>query len=265
MTAKTTDDGGMAMIQASVSGSDVSVIISIQVAGKAVVPVPEETPEPETPDEPAPEPDDDDDTGSGSQTAETTGSAVTSPAAVEMPFIDVPEGTYFYDAVAWAYANGITDGTSEDKFSPYNDCTRAQVVTFLWRAAEKPETAASAADGQALTPFEDVIIDSYYEKAVAWAYENGITDGTSKDHFSPEKICTRAQVVTFLWRFEGYIKAQDNDNPFADVKNGSYYFDAVLWASENGMTDGTSASRFSPEVNCTRAQIVTFLYRNFVK
>ncbi len=205
-------------------------------------------------------------TYAGADDEEPAAAPETTPAAIEMPFTDVPGEAYFHDAVEWAYANGITDGTSADKFSPYADCSRGQVVTFLWRAAgcPEPEAAGSAEPGSGITPFTDVPAGIYYEKAVAWAYENGITDGTSAGHFSPEKTCTRAQVVTFLWRYEGYLKTA-GEAQFSDVPTDAYYYDAVLWARDTGVTDGTSASRFSPEQNCTRAQIVTFLYRDMVK
>ena len=169
-------------------------------------------------------------------------------------FEDVPNGAYYYDAVLWAVIHGITNGTSETTFKPDSPCTRAQTVTFLWRAAGCPTPETSE------LPFEDVVKGSYYEKAVLWAVENGITNGTSATTFRPEAVCTRAQIVTFLWRFMDMPEA-DTTNPFTDVPEDAYYMDAVLWAVENGITNGTSATTFRPENNCTRAQIVTFLYR----
>lgn len=170
------------------------------------------------------------------------------------PFTDVSEGAYYYNAVQWAVGNGITAGTSDTTFSPDASCTRAQAVSFLWRAAGRPEPAGTT------NPFTDVKNGAYYYKAVLWAVENGITAGTSPTTFSPEDKCTRAQIVSFLWRFAGR-PAADGNNPFADVKSGAYYYGAVLWASEHGVVYGTSATTFSPEATCTRAQIVTFLYR----
>ena len=169
-------------------------------------------------------------------------------------FEDVPDGAYFFDAVQWAVKNGITNGTSETTFRPNNNCTRAQAVTFLWRAAGCPTPETSE------LPYEDVVKGSYYEKAVLWAVENGITNGTSATTFRPEAVCTRAQIVTFLWRFMDMPEAGAT-NPFTDVAQDAYYMDAVLWAVENGITNGTSATTFRPEAVCTRAQIVTFLYR----
>ena len=169
-------------------------------------------------------------------------------------FTDVPSGAYYEDAVAWAVENGITSGTSETTFSPDASCTRAQMVTFLWRAAGSPKAGGSS-------PFTDVSADAYYYDAVLWAVENGITAGTSATTFSPDAAVTRAQTVTFLWRAAGAPKAGDS-NPFADVSADAYYYDAVLWAVENGITSGTSATAFSPNADCTRAQIVTFLFRN---
>ena len=130
------------------------------------------------------------------------------------------------------------------------------MVTFLWRAAGSPEPTSGA------NPFVDVKSDAYYYKAVLWVVENGITTGTSADKFSPNSACTRAQVVTFLWRAEGKPAPVSTANPFKDVNPSEYYGQAVLWAVENGVTTGTSADRFSPASTCTRAQIVTFLYRD---
>ena len=171
------------------------------------------------------------------------------------PFTDVKEKDYYYEPVLWAVANSITAGTSKTTFSPDNPCTRAQVVTFLWRAAGSP------APTQTNNPFTDVPAGQYYYKAVLWAVEEGITAGTSKTTFSPDESCTRAQVVTFLWRAAGEPTPQKNDNPFNDVPQGQYYYNAVLWAVEEGITAGTSKTTFSPDEPCTRGQIVTFIYR----
>ena len=169
-------------------------------------------------------------------------------------FVDVFPGDYYYDAVLWAAENGITGGVDDTHFAPNATCTRAQAVTFLWRAAGSPAPKSSE------MPFEDVAAGSYYYDAVLWAVENGITDGTSATTFSPDAVCSRGQIVTFLWRSQK-SPASDSVNPFADVAADAYYNSAVLWAVTNGITDGTSATTFSPAANCTRAQIVTFLYR----
>lgn len=169
-------------------------------------------------------------------------------------FVDVATGSYYEDAVDWAVENGITKGTDDTHFSPDGICTRAQAVTFLWRAAgsPKPETRTM--------PFADVPAGSYYYDAVLWAVENGITEGTSDTTFSPNAICTRAQIVTFLWRSEK-SPAAGTANPFADVKSTAYYAGAVLWAVREDITKGTTSTTFSPDADCTRAQIVTFLWR----
>lgn len=170
------------------------------------------------------------------------------------PFTDVPAGSYYEDAVIWAVDKGITTGTSATTFNPNGICTRAQAVTFLWRAAGSPAAKSSA------MPFADVKAGSYYETAVLWAVENGITKGTSDTMFSPDATCTRAQIVTFLWRSQK-SPAAGTANPFADVAADTYYIDAVLWAVKHNITVGTTFSIFSPDEECTRAQIVTFLYR----
>ena len=169
-------------------------------------------------------------------------------------FVDVATGSYYEDAVDWAVENGITKGTDDTHFSPDGICTRAQAVTFLWRAAgsPKPETRTM--------PFTDVPAGSYYYDAVLWAVENGITKGTSDTTFSPNMTCTRAQIVTFLWRSEK-SPAAGTANPFADVKSTAYYAGAVLWAVKEDITKGTTNTTFSPDADCTRAQIVTFLWR----
>ena len=170
------------------------------------------------------------------------------------PFTDVPAGSYYEDAVIWAVDKGITTGTSATTFNPNGICTRAQAVTFLWRAAGSPAAKSSA------MPFADVKAGSYYETAVLWAVENGITKGTSDTTFSPNMTCSRAQIVAFLWRSEK-SPAAGSRNPFADVKSTAYYADAVLWAVKEDITKGTTNTTFSPNADCTRAQIVTFLWR----
>ena len=169
-------------------------------------------------------------------------------------FVDVPADAYYRDAVLWAAENRITGGTDATHFSPNAICTRAQAVTFLWRAAGSPAPKSS------VMPFADVAASAYYYDAVLWAAENGITGGTSATTFSPNANCTRAQIITFLWRSQK-CPAADTVNPFTDVAADSYYANAVLWAAENGITGGTTATTFTPNNNCTRAQIVTFLYR----
>ena len=181
------------------------------------------------------------------------------PTPAENPFTDIRESAYYHDPVLWAVANNVTNGTSATTFSPDEGCTRAQVVTFLWRAAGKPDPASSE------SPFSDVKEGAYYYNAVLWAVENGITNGTSDKTFSPDDTCTRAQIVTFLWRNEEQPAPVGTSNPFADVKPSAYFGSAVLWAVETGITNGTSATTFDPEDTCTRAQVVTFLYRDIVK
>ena len=174
-------------------------------------------------------------------------------------FVDVPADAYYYDAVLWAAKSGITSGTTATTFSPNNPCTRAQMATFLWRTAGSPEPVGKS------NPFTDVRADAYYAKAVQWAYEQGITGGTSATTFSPDDTCTRGQMATFLWRNAGSKAPVNNANQFADVPAEKYYAVAVQWAYEQKITSGTSATTFSPDDPCTRAQMVTFLYRFFVK
>lgn len=169
-------------------------------------------------------------------------------------FVDVPEGSYYEEAVNWAVEKGITTGTDATHFSPDGICTRAQAVTFLWRAAGSPAAKS------AVMPFADVKAGSYYYDAVLWAVENGITKGTSETMFSPDATCSRAQIVTFLWRSQK-SPAAGTANPFTDVKASAYYADAVLWAVKEDVTKGTTNTTFSPDANCTRAQIVTFIWR----
>ena len=169
-------------------------------------------------------------------------------------FVDVPEGSYYEEAVDWAVEKGITTGTGNNYFTPDGICTRAQAVTFLWRVAGSPTPKTEA------MVFEDVLDGSYYYEAVLWAVENGITVGTSAMTFSPELTCSRAHIVTFLWRAANSPSAK-TANPFTDVAADAYYIDAVLWAVKHKITVGTTLSTFSPDEGCTRAQIVTFLYR----
>ena len=168
-------------------------------------------------------------------------------------FTDVHAEDYYYDAVLWAAQEGVTGGTSDTLFAPNAGCTRAQAVTFLWRAAGSPEP-------KTLSSFADVPADAYYAKAVAWAVKNGVAKGVSETAFAPDTGCTRAQIVTFLWRAQ-QSPASGGENPFADVPAAAYYYNAVLWAVENDVAKGVSETAFAPDDNCTRAQIVTLIYR----
>ena len=172
-------------------------------------------------------------------------------------FYDVPNNAYFYEAVKWAVKNGITTGVGNDLFAPEQPCTRAQIVTFLWRAAGSPEPKGAASG------MTDVVSGSYYEKAVAWAIENGITTGTTTSTFSPDATCTRAQAVTFLARALNAKAASAAE--FSDVPTDSYFADAVAWAAANGVTEGIGGGLFGSDNDCTRGQIVTFLYRAYNK
>ena len=169
-------------------------------------------------------------------------------------FVDVSASDYYYDAVLWAVGKGITGGTSATTFDPSGNCTRAQAVTFLWRAAGSPAAKS------AVMPFTDVKAGSYYYDAVLWAVENGITEGTSDTTFSPDATCSRAQIVTFLWRANGSPVASGNSD-FTDVAADAYYAAAVTWAEKNGVTGGIGGGLFGSGNNCTRAQIVTFIWR----
>ena len=169
-------------------------------------------------------------------------------------FYDVPNGAYFYEAVKWAVDKGVTNGLSDTMFGPYESCTRAQIVTFLWRAAGSPEPKTASS-------FTDVPANAYYAKAVAWAVENGITNGMTATMFAPDATCTRGQSVTFLYRaLKGTASGSAN---FTDVKSDAFYADAINWAVANNVTNGTSNTTFSPNADCTRAEIVTFLYRAY--
>ena len=169
-------------------------------------------------------------------------------------FYDVPNGAYFYEAVKWAVENGITDGVGDNLFAPDQLCTRAQIVTFLWRAAGSPEPKTASS-------FTDVSASAYYAKAVAWAVENGITNGMTATMFAPDATCTRGQSVTFLYR--ALKGTAGTTSSFADVPANAFYADAVGWAVSQKVTDGTSNTTFSPNADCTRAEIVTFLYRAY--
>ena len=179
-------------------------------------------------------------------------------ACLENPFADVPAGSFYYEPVMWAVDNGVTNGTSTTTFGPNDQCMRAHVVTFLWRAVGSPEPTRTD------NPFVDVKPADFYYKPVLWAVENGITSGMDATHFGPTAYCNRAQVVTFLYRTMGNPDVGAAANPFTDVAVGSFYERAVLWAVENGVTAGLSATSFGPNSICNRAQIATFLYRAFV-
>ena len=176
----------------------------------------------------------------------------------ENPFVDVAEDTFYFDAVEWALKNDITEGTSETTFSPAAACTRAQMVTFLWRAAGCPEPTVKGC------AFTDVDMDSYYSKAVLWAVENGITSGITATSFRPSMECSRAQMAAFLCRMANGA-AKSAKSTFVDVADDAYYAESVRWAVENGITEGTGNNMFSPNATCTRGQMVTFLYRFYVK
>lgn len=183
--------------------------------------------------------------------------AIEVPDIPDNPFTDVSENDYFYKAVLWAVENKITAGLTDTTFGPEVTCTRAQAVTFIWRAAGKPEPTGDK------TPFVDVKETDYYYKAVLWAVENKITVGTTDTLFSPDANCTRGQIVSFLWRAEGRPDT-NGDNPFTDVNENDYFYEAVLWAVENKITAGLTPTIFGAGSPCTRGQIVSFLYRNAV-
>lgn len=209
-------------------------------------------PEPTNPEPTEPQPIDPEPTEPAPTDPEPTDPEPTTP--VSNPFTDVSSSAFYYEPVLWAVGEGITSGVSATSFAPNQTCTRAQVVTFLWRAAGEPEPTSTK------NPFSDVRSSAYYYKAVLWAVEQGITTGISSTKFGPDNACTRAQVVTFLWRSEG-CPEPTGSNPFSDVKSTSYCYKAVLWAAQTGITTGISATKFAPDQSCTRGQIVTFLYR----
>lgn len=177
----------------------------------------------------------------------------TTPKWVD-PFEDVEKSQFFYDSVLWAYNTGIAMGVDETHFDPFGVCTRGQVVTFLWREAGAPEPAGGA------SAFKDVCSGNYCYAAVQWAVEQEITNGVDDTHFAPDQPCTRCQVVTFLHRAKGLPEGKYTSE-FSDVKEGDYFFDAVNWAYQKGITTGTGTGLFSPHEDCTRGQIVTFLRR----
>ena len=178
-------------------------------------------------------------------------------AANPLPFTDVKSTAYYYEALLWAYNKGIVSGTSKTRFSPNAQCTRSQVVSFLWRANGSPKPAAGTC------PYTDVKKGDYFYDAVLWAVQNGITQGVSSKVFGVNEVCTRGQVVTFLWRSAGQPEPKSTDNPFTDVSEKDYYYKAVLWAVGEGITSGLSKTKFGPGEECTRAQIVSFLYRAY--
>ena len=175
----------------------------------------------------------------------------------ENPFVDVPDDSFYIDAVLWAAEKGITSGTSATTFSPNNAVTRAEAVTFLWRVAGSPEP------NQTENPFKDIAEGDYFYKAVLWAVEKGITVGVAEDRFAPYEQSNRAQIVTFLWRAAGSTAPAASSNPFSDVREGDFFYNAVLWAVENGITVGLTNTSFGASDACNRAQMVTFLYRAY--
>ena len=172
----------------------------------------------------------------------------------KLPFTDVSSSAYYYDAVRWAAEEGITAGVTGSTFAPDRGCTRAQIVTFLWRANGSPKPSSQK------NPFTDVSAGSYYYQAVLWAVEKGITTGVTSTTFAPDALCTRGQATMLLWRASGSPQVS-KAHPFRDVAEDAYYEDAVNWAVHSGVTQGTTGSTFAPQDVCTRAQIVTFLYR----
>lgn len=173
------------------------------------------------------------------------------------PFVDVKKNDWFAQPVLWALENGITGGTSATTFSPNDVCTRAQIVTFLWAAAGKPEPTVST------SPFIDVKGNDWFFKPVLWAVENDITSGVSKTVFAPNNPCSRAQVVAMLYKAQGSPTVNNTGNPFSDVNESNYYYNAVLWALENNVASGISSNKFGASQPCTRAQIATFLYKAY--
>lgn len=171
------------------------------------------------------------------------------------PFADVPEDSFYYQPVMWAVQKGITNGATDTTFNPNGICLRAHVVTFLHRAAGNPEPSSSS------NPFIDAKPSDFFYKPVLWAVENGITNGTSATTFGSYANCNRAAVVTFLWRAAGSPEPKSSGNPFKDVKASDFFYKPVLWAVENGITNGVDATHFGPATDCNRAQVVTFLYR----
>ena len=177
--------------------------------------------------------------------------------AFALQFSDVSSTAWYYNAVQWAVEKGVTNGTTATTFAPKMTCDRSQAVTFMWNAAGKPEPTSTN------NPFTDVKTTAWYYKAILWAVEKGITNGTTATTFSPTMKCDRSQIVTFLWKSAGKPAPKNSTNPFTDVKDTSWYYQAILWAVENKVTNGTSATTFSPTMTCDRSQIVTFLYNYF--
>ena len=183
----------------------------------------------------------------------------TTALAAENPFHDVNSADYFYEPVLWAVENSVTAGVTPTSFAPNAPCTRGQTVAFLWRALGKPTPQKTE------NPFTDVAASAYYYTPVLWAVEKGVTYGISATQFGPEATVTRSQVVTFLWRAAGSPAAATSTNPFTDVRASEYYYKAVLWAAEKGITAGVTPTSFAPNAPCTRAQIVSFLHRYITK
>ncbi|MBR3640159.1 MAG: S-layer homology domain-containing protein [Clostridia bacterium] len=177
------------------------------------------------------------------------------PTPAPVSFVDVKATDYFYDAVNWAVENKVTNGMDKTHFAPAAGCTRGQVVTFLWRSAGEPDPKNTN------NPFDDIQEGDYFYKAVLWAVEKGITNGMDKTHFAPGAICTRGQIVTFLYRWKGSPEPKNSNNPFSDVKADDYFYKAVLWAVENKITNGMDAKHFAPGDTCTRGHVVTFMFR----
>jgi len=176
--------------------------------------------------------------------------------ASDVPFLDVTANAFYTEGVQWANQRGVTSGTSEFLFSPQESCTRGQIVTFLWRAKGSPEPKTTRC------PFVDVSTSGFYYKAMLWAVETGVTEGLDSTHFGPNEPCTRAQAVTFLWRAEGSPVPASAHSSFTDVNSKGFYYQAMLWAGEQNITKGATATRFEPQTVCTRGHIVTFLYRD---
>ena len=196
-----------------------------------------------------------DSSSADTNTAEDSNTII--PTVIDPIFTDVQDSSkYYYVPVYWAVSHSITGGTSETTFTPSQGCTRAQIVTFLWAAAGRPEVNTS-------NPFTDISSSNYYYKAVLWAVNKGITTGTTSTTFSPKKVCTRAQAMTFIWKYLG-SPSVNTSLKFKDISSDKYYCNAVKWAVANGVTGGTTATTFSPNNTCTRAQIVTFLYNGLL-
>ncbi len=211
-------------------------------------------PEPTEPEPTDPEPTDPQPTSPRPTQPQPTQPKPTKPQPFRFDDVQDP-AQYYFDPVYWAYERGITAGTDKNLFSPQEGCTRAQVVTFLWRSVGQPEPETK------IMPFVDVPADAYYYKAVLWAAEQQITQGTSATEFSPNQTCTRAQIVTFLWRSAAQPEQGSGAMPFGDLKPTDYYYTSVQWAVTQRITAGTTETTFEPASPCTRGQIVTFLYR----